>query len=92
MRTTINLRAGQSLVLAELQDQQESKNVDGVAGLSRLPILGELFKRRRWGGSDAEAYMIVTPTLVGSDTVAPADEALRRYDAAGPDVRPGLRE
>ncbi len=92
MRTTINLRAGQSLVLAELQDQQESKNVDGVAGLSRLPILGELFKRRRWGGSNAESFMIVTPTLVGGDTVAPADEALRRYDAAAPDVRPGLSE
>lgn len=92
MRSTINLRAGQSLVLAELHDRQESKNVDGVAGLSRLPILGELFKRRRWGSSDAETYLIVTPTLAAAGTGTTADEALRRWDAAGPEVRPGLSE
>lgn len=91
MRTTVNLRAGQSLVIAELQDRRESKSVDGVAGLSRLPILGELFRRRRWGANEAETYLIVTPMVVRENPEAAA-AAQRRYDEAGDAVVPKVLE
>lgn len=91
MRTTVNLRAGHSLVIAELQDRRESKSVDGVAGLSRLPILGELFRRRRWGASEGETYLIVTPMVVREDPEAAA-AAQRRYDEAGDTVTPKVLE
>ena len=66
--TVMNAREGQAMVISGLYNRQESKDVDAVPGISRIPILGELFKSRAWRDDLSELVIIVTPYLVTADS------------------------
>lgn len=66
--TVMNAREGQAMVISGLFNRQESKDVDAVPGLSRIPILGELFKSRAFRDDLTELIIIVTPYLVTADS------------------------
>lgn len=65
--TTFDAESGDNLILAGLFNQEYSKSTGGIEGLSRLPIIGELFKSRQFRKNETELVVIVTPTLKGDN-------------------------
>lgn len=65
--TEFNVRSGQTLVLAGFLSRDESRNIDKVPGLGDIPILGNLFKSRRFQRNETELAIFVTPVLVSAD-------------------------
>jgi len=64
METTIELGEGQSFVIAGLMDDRARATFSRIPGLSRIPILGELFKSREKDKSKTELVVMVTPEIV----------------------------
>lgn len=62
--TKLELRDGQSFALAGLLDNSESVNYSHVPGLGNIPILGELFKSRRFQRRETELIFLCTVNLV----------------------------
>ncbi len=58
--TTIELMDGQSFAIAGLIDNSESSNISQIPGLSNLPIIGELFKSRRFQRKETELLFLCT--------------------------------
>ena len=65
--TEFNVRSGQTLVLAGFLSREESRNVDAIPGLGRLPLLGSLFRSVKSQKNDTELAVFVTPVLVSAD-------------------------
>ncbi|MBI1765740.1 MAG: pilus assembly protein N-terminal domain-containing protein [Acidobacteria bacterium] len=65
-KTTLELRDGQSFVLAGLIDSVEQANLAKVPVLSQVPILGELFKSRSFQRHETELIFIVTVKTVAA--------------------------
>ena len=62
--TTVELGSGQAFMIAGLLNNGTSNAVDKVPGLGDLPILGSLFKSRRYQRDETELVIVVTPYLV----------------------------
>lgn len=62
--TTVELGSGQAFMIAGLLDNSTGNNVDKVPGLGNIPILGSLFKSRRFQRDETELVIVVTPYLV----------------------------
>jgi pilus assembly protein CpaC len=67
--TDVNLRENETLVIAGLITNDISQNVDKVAGLGDIPILGKLFRSRKFQEDQTELVVLITPRFVGSDPV-----------------------
>jgi len=65
--TEFNVRSGQTLVLAGFLSREQASNVDQVPGLAAIPILGEIFKSRRFQQNETELAIFVTPVVVAPD-------------------------
>lgn len=63
-KTVLELRDGQSFVLAGLIDSSEQANLAKVPVLSEVPILGELFKSRSFQRQETELIFLVTVKTV----------------------------
>jgi pilus assembly protein CpaC len=63
-KTVLELRDGQSFALAGLLDNSEQVNLSKVPLLGDIPILGELFKSRRFQRNETELVFLVTVKLV----------------------------
>jgi len=63
-QTTVELKSGQSFVIAGLLQNNAHKYVDRFPGLSSLPILGNLFRSEQFQRGETELVIIVTPYLV----------------------------
>jgi pilus assembly protein CpaC len=62
--STVNLRSGETMIISGLVSADEVRNMNGVPGLSQIPVLGELFKSRNFQNRKSEMVVLVTPTLV----------------------------
>ncbi|HZS06382.1 MAG TPA: type II and III secretion system protein family protein [Blastocatellia bacterium] len=62
--TTLELRDGQSFALAGLIDNSEQVNLSKIPGIGDIPILGELFKSRRFQRNETELLFLCTVKLV----------------------------
>lgn len=62
--TTVELGSGQAFMIAGLLNNGTANNVDKVPGLGNIPILGSLFKSRRFQRDETELVIVVTPYLV----------------------------
>lgn len=62
-KTTLELRDGQSFALAGLLDNSESVNLSKIPGIGDIPILGELFKSRRFQKNETELLFLCTVKL-----------------------------
>lgn len=63
-RTSVDLRSGQSFMIAGLLQSQVDVNSTGIPGLSRLPVLGALFSSRSYQKRETDLVVIVTPHLI----------------------------
>jgi pilus assembly protein CpaC len=62
--TTVELPSGGSLVIAGLVRDETRQVISGYPGLSKVPILGTLFRSRDFQRYETELVIIVTPYLV----------------------------
>lgn len=64
----MNVLSGQPMVISGMLQAEDSKAVDKMPGLSKIPIIGELFKSRDFQEKTTELVIFVTPYLVDADS------------------------
>ena len=62
--TTVELGSGQSFMIAGLLRNSNTNNINKAPFLGDLPILGTLFRSKRYQRSETELVIIITPYLV----------------------------
>ena len=62
----VNLRAGETLVIAGMVTSEMSGAVQKLPGLGNLPVIGNLFKSRRFRNRETEMVVLITPRLAPS--------------------------
>jgi pilus assembly protein CpaC len=63
-QTDVELRDGQSFAIAGLLDNMSQDDMSGIPLLSKLPIVGHLFKSKAERTSQTELMVLITPRLV----------------------------
>lgn len=63
-KTVVELNSGQTLVIGGLLQRTTEEIVRRIPVLSKIPIIGELFKSRRFLRGETELAILVTPILV----------------------------
>ncbi|EJN05293.1 type II and III secretion system protein family protein [Phyllobacterium sp. YR531] len=85
--TTVELPSGGSMMIAGLMRDEARQAISGFPGLSKVPILGTLFRSRDFVRNETELVIIITPYLVrpvGRTALARPDDNLNlASDAAG---------
>ncbi len=74
--TKVLVGDGETSVIGGIFQQTDSTSDDGVPGLSRLPILGWLFKSRSSSNTRTELMIFLTPRIVNT-TFEPKSAALQ---------------
>lgn len=72
--TTLRVRSGETIILGGLLKEEELKNIKQIPFLSKLPILGELFKSRSTEKKDTEIVIAITPTIIYDEDGRPMVE------------------
>lgn len=65
-KTEFNVQAGQTIVLSGLLQRTTSNDIDKVPFLGDLPVLGALFRSKRFQNKETELVVFVTPSIVDS--------------------------
>lgn len=85
--TTIELPSGGSMMIAGLVRDDVRQAVNGLPGLSKIPVLGALFRSRDFVRNETELVIIVTPYLARpvarNDLAKPDDNFAPPGDGAG---------
>ena len=80
--TNVELRDGQSFAIAGLLDNLTQEDAADIPGLSKIPILGNLFKSKADRAERTELMVLITPRLVRAlepDEVPPLPTLPRRF-------------
>jgi pilus assembly protein CpaC len=64
VKTSVEVRDGESFAIAGLLSESFSDQVQGIPGINNLPILGALFRDSNFKRKQSELVIIVTPRLV----------------------------
>lgn len=62
--TQVNMRDGETMVIGGVFVDVQGNNVQGVPYLSRIPVLGWLFKNKSESVSKQELLIFLTPTII----------------------------
>jgi len=62
--TTLEIPSGGSMAMAGLIAEQTKQAINGLPGLTQLPVLGTLFRSRDFVNSQTELMVLVTPYVV----------------------------
>ncbi|MFC7301129.1 type II secretion system secretin GspD [Cognatiluteimonas weifangensis] len=77
--TTVQVADGSLLVLGGLSSDEVTESVQGVPGLSRIPLLGGLFKSRQASRSKRNLMIFLRPIILRDDAAGAALSSAR-YD------------
>lgn len=77
--TELNVRAGQTIVISGLVDIEGSKSFLGIPGLSRIPVLGRLFRSDNFRAGRTDLVVFVTPRIISPSSPANID-GIQRSD------------
>jgi type III secretion protein C len=97
MNTSATVRQGESMIIGGLTVDTKFDNKSKVPGLSAIPAIGELFKKRRKGSSRIEKVYIITPRIMGNGglpkatMVQPKPQAAPTRGAAPAKKKPAKR-
>ncbi len=82
--TVVNLTQGETLVLSELLNDKGFKSVAKFPLIGSIPILGELFKSRKYQYSQSQFLVFITPAIIrpGSIDTTRIKDMNRRYNDA----------
>jgi pilus assembly protein CpaC len=89
--TQVALKHNTPLVISGLLRQQRVKSIDGVPGLSKLPVLGGIFRAQQDRNEETELLVVVTPRLVTADS-ALNTTSLQRSQLLLDENRPQLQK
>jgi len=62
--TSVDLKSGQSFMIAGLLQTQNDVNTQRLPGLGKLPVLGSLFSSKAYQRRETDLVIIITPYLV----------------------------
>nr|WP_271529232.1 type II and III secretion system protein family protein [Bradyrhizobium sp. CCBAU 25338] len=62
--STLEIPSGGAMVIAGLIQEQTKRAVNGLPGLTQLPILGALFRSQDFVNNETELMVLVTPFIV----------------------------
>ncbi|MBV8200216.1 MAG: hypothetical protein JOZ15_06300 [Acidobacteria bacterium] len=71
--TTIRLQDGETNLLAGLIRTDDSKNDQGIPGLSDLPIIGRLFSDKAHTSAHTDVILTLTPHIIRNAEITEAD-------------------
>ena len=54
-------------IIGGLIDKKKSEGETGIPGLSKIPLLGNLFKSKAKSGSDREVIIVLTPHIIDTE-------------------------
>lgn len=63
-KTSVDLKSGQSFMMAGLLQSENQASTDRVPGLGKVPVLGALFSSKAYMRKETDLVIIVTPHLV----------------------------
>lgn len=79
--TTVMLKNGETTVLGGMYSVRKSKNVRGVPILSKIPVLGALFRSKTKQKTKSELLIFIKPTIVNEAiTTIPGIEAEKKKE------------
>ena len=73
--TQLRLHDGETQVLAGLIDDQDRKNISGLPGLSKIPLLGKLFSNQTDDKTKTEIILSITPHIIRERKLQTANQA-----------------
>jgi pilus assembly protein CpaC len=85
-QTDVELRDGQSFAIAGLLDNQAQDDMAGIPLLSKLPIIGYLFRSKAERSQQTELMVLITPRLVRAlnpDEVPPLPTKFKSFVPQG---------
>ena len=71
LQTVLRLRNGETVVIGGLAADQVANSVSKVPGLSGIPVLGNLFKRRANQENRDRLYFAITVEVIPQDSLTP---------------------
>jgi hypothetical protein len=80
----VRLRTGEWAIVSGLMSNSEAKTIAGIAGLSTLPVVGQLFRKNDIQKQSAEVIMLIKPVLL---SLPPAETAPTHAFTIGPEGR-----
>lgn len=78
VETRVALKHNESLVIGGLYDENSSKSLQRIPFISKIPILGELFKNRVNDEEKTELVFVLTPKVVGRKDLEEGDRPTTR--------------
>ena len=84
--TQVAVRSGQTVLLGGLIRQRDSRGRSAVPGLSRIPLLGALFRSRSEELMRTELIVLITPKVIANadDARRVSDEYRKRFRSLQP--------
>ena len=80
MESVLQVASGQTVILGGLMQDDATRNRDGVAGLARLPTLGDAFSYRDESVAKTELVIFLRPTTIANASLESDELKLfRRY-------------
>jgi pilus assembly protein CpaC len=73
--STVEMASGSSLMIAGLIQSETTNALNGLPGISDLPVIGHLFKSKSFARDESELLIVVTPYLVKPYAEAEAEIA-----------------
>jgi general secretion pathway protein D len=71
LTTNVMVPDGVTIVIGGLLDNEEALNEAGILGLSRLPVVGPLFRNRQTSALKTELVVLLTPRIVRRNGLPP---------------------
>ena len=66
-QTTVTVRDGETIVIGGILKQNETQSSSGVPILSKIPLIGQLFRNRDRSVTKTDIMIFVTPTLINKE-------------------------
>lgn len=66
--TSILVRDGQTIVIGGIIKENKERVTNAVPIISRIPLIGELFKSREWRNTKSELMVFLTPHVLQDDS------------------------
>lgn len=70
IKTVVNLTQNETLVLSELLTDKGFKTIAKFPILGSIPIIGELFKSRKYQQSQSQFLVFITPTIIRPGSIS----------------------
>lgn len=81
--TMVSLESGSTMVIGGLMDSSESKIVEGIPLLSKIPVIGEFFKYTTKTRNKREMIILITPRIIESTSTARMSPEMKDFYAEG---------